>query len=124
MAYHTGTALSGRLNTTTMKKLLFLLLGITFGAAVMAQTSPAKKAEMKDLRTDVREKKVAKHRVNKDLSHVKVKKAVRDHKAVAAKNKDMREDSRHLKNHGVDHPVAKAKRQVRVQDDAKKDHTN
>ena len=107
-----------------MKKLLFLLLGITFGAAAMDQTHPVKNAEMKDLRTDVREKKVAKHRVNKDLSHVKVKKAVRDHKAVAAENKDIRKDSRRLKNHGVDHPVAKAKRQVRVQDDARKDHTN
>jgi hypothetical protein len=107
-----------------MKKILILLLGFTVSAAAIAQTNPVKKAEMKDLRTDVREKKTAKHQVNKDLSHVKVKKAVRDHKEVAEENKDMRKDSKRLKRQGVEHPVAKAKRQVRIQDDAKKDHTN
>ena len=107
-----------------MKKLLFILLGITFSYAVMAQTDPKKKEEMKDLKTDVRNKDAAKHRVNKDLSHAKVKKAVHDHKAVAAQNKDIRRDSKHLKARHVEHPVAKAKRQVKVEDDARKDHTN
>jgi hypothetical protein len=107
----------------TMKKLLILLFGISLTVSVVAQTSPAKQQEMKDLRTDVREKKAAKHKVNKDLSHVKVKKAMHDHKAVAAQNRDIRKDSRQLKSRGVKHPVAKAKRQVRVQDDNRKDHT-
>lgn len=106
-----------------MKKLLFVLLGFTLSGAVMAQV-PEKKAEMKDLRTDVRNKKDDKHQVNKDLSHARVKKAMKDHKAVAAENKDMRKDSRRLKNQGVEHPIVKAKRQVKVQDDNKKDHTN
>ena len=53
----------------------------------MAQTDPHKKADMQNLRTDVREKKAASHKVNKDLSHVKVKKAIHDHKAVAKQNK-------------------------------------
>lgn len=90
----------------------------------MAQTDPKKKAEMQDLRTDVREKKAASHKVNKDLSHVRVKKAIHDHKAVARQNKDIRKDSKTLKDRGVSHPVAKAKRQVKVQDDNRKDHTN
>lgn len=90
----------------------------------MAQTEPKKKEEMKDLRTDVREKKAASHQVNKDLGHMRVKKAIHDHKAVARENKDIRKDSKALKDRGVSHPVAKAKRQVRVQDDNKKDHTN
>jgi hypothetical protein len=107
-----------------MKKIVILLLGFIVSVAAIAQTDPVKKAEMKDLRTDVREKKAAKHKVNKDVSHIKVKKAIRDHKAVAEENKDTRNDSKRLKRRGVDHPVAKAKRQVRVQDDAKKDHTN
>ena len=107
-----------------MKKLVFLLIGISLTAGAMAQTDPKKKAEMKDLRTDVREKNAAKHKVNKDLSHVRVKKAIHDHKAVAAENKDMRKDSKTLKEKGVSHPVAKAKRQVKVQDDNRKDHTN
>lgn len=106
-----------------MKKILILLVGISLTASVIAQTDPPKKKEMKDLRTDVREKKAAKHQVNKDISHAKVKKAVHDHKAVAVENKDIRKDSKELKSRGVKHPIAKAKRQVRVQDDNKKDHT-
>ena len=107
-----------------MKKILILLLGFTFSVAAKAQTDPVKKTEMKDLRTDVREKNAAKHKVNKDLSHVKIKKAIKDHKEVAEENKDMRKDSKRLKRQGVGHPIAKAKRQVKVQNDAKKDHTN
>ncbi|HTJ14635.1 MAG TPA: hypothetical protein VL547_21495 [Dinghuibacter sp.] len=107
-----------------MRKLLVLILGISLTASAMAQTDPQKKQEMKDLRTDVREKKAASHKVNKDWSHVRVKKAMHDHKAVARENKDISKDSKRLKRQGVDHPVAKAKRQVRVQDDNRKDHTN
>lgn len=112
-----------------MKKIAFLLIGISLTVGAMAQTEPKKtdpkkKAEMQDLRTDVREKKAASHKVNKDLTHVRVKKAIHDHKAVARQNKDIRKDSKALKNRGVSHPVAKAKRQVRVQDDNRKDHTN
>ena len=107
-----------------MKKIAFLLIGISLTVGAMAQTDPKKKAEMQDLRTDVREKKAASHKVNKDLSHVRVKKAIHDHKAVARQNKDIRKDSKTLKDRGVSHPVAKAKRQVKVQDDNRKDHTN
>lgn len=100
------------------------MLGISLTASAMAQTDPQKKQEMKDLRTDVREKNAASHKVNKDLSHVRVKKAIQDHKAVAKENKDINKDAKRLKKQGVDHPVAKAKRQVKVQDDNRKDHTN
>ncbi|HWB91022.1 MAG TPA: hypothetical protein VG605_04200 [Puia sp.] len=112
-----------------MKKLFFALMAMGISAAVMAQT-PAqvrkdqeKKAESKDLRTDVRAHKVAKHKENKDLAHVRVKKAMHDHKAVSRVNKDEHYDAKRLKAHGVDHPVTKARRQVRVQDDNRKDHT-
>lgn len=107
-----------------MKKLLIVLLSVGLGSGVMAQTNPRKKEEMKDLKTDVREKKSATHQVNHDLSHAKVKRAIHDHKAVAVQNKDIRRDSKRLKNRHVEHPVAKAKRQVKVEDDARKDHTN
>ena len=100
------------------------MLGISLATSAVAQTDPQKKAEMKDLRTDVREKKAASHKVSKDWSHARVSKAMHDHKAVARENKDINKDSKRLKKQGVDHPVAKAKRQVRVQDDNRKDHTN
>jgi len=106
-----------------MKKIFCMLAGIALTIGAMAQTDTRKKEEMKDLRTDVREKNAAKHKVNKDLSHVKIKKAVHDHKAVAVQNKEIKRHARHLKNRGVSQPVTKAKRQVKVQDDNRKDHT-
>ena len=112
-----------------MYKLALTVMALGIGAAVMAQT-PAqvkkdqeKKTEMKDLRSDVRDHKAAKHVENRDLAHIKVKKAIHDHKAVARINKDQRSDSKRLKAQGVDHSIAKAKRQVKVQDDNRKDHT-
>jgi len=108
-----------------MKKLLFVLLGIGMSAGVFAQTTQnqVKKAEMRDLRTDVRAHKAATHKVNHDLAHVRVSKAVRDHKVVHQVNKDEKADAKMLRERGVSHPVTKAKRQVKVQDDNKKDHT-
>ena len=90
-----------------MKKIAFLLIGISLTVGAMAQTDPHKKADMQNLRTDVREKKAASHKVNKDLSHVRVKKAIHDHKAVARQNKDIRQDSKALKNRGVKSPGGK-----------------
>ena len=109
---------------TTMKKLLFMLLGVGMSVAAFAQTDhPVKKEEMKDLRTDVRAHKAATHTVNHDLAHVRVKKAMQDHKAVSRVNKDERADAQRLRERGVSHPVTKAKRQVKVQDANRKDHT-
>ncbi len=108
-----------------MKKVLFVIFGLTLGATVMAQTEPTKKDKDKDmsnLRTDVRAHKAATHQVNHDLSHARVSRAVRDHKTVAKTNRMRNADARSLKSKGVNHPVAKAKRQVKVQDDNKKDH--
>src|SRR5258707_2270824 len=110
------------LKFNTMKKALRIVAAQAFTFGAMAQTE-TKKEQMKDLRTDVGEKKAAKHQVNKDLSHVRLGKAAHDQKAVAAENKDMKKDARRLKRKGVTHPITKAKRQVHVQDDNKKDHT-
>jgi len=108
-----------------MRKLFFLLIGVTISAAAVAQTPQTeKKEDMKNLRGDVRAHKTATHKVNKDLSHAKIGKAVHDHKAVHQINKDQSADARSLKEQGVNHPVVKAKRQVKVQDDNRKDHTN
>lgn len=117
-----------------MKKLFFLLIGVGLCAGAMAQTEiqkqkevqkqevQKKRTDMKNLRGDVRDHKAATHQVNHDLSHVRVKKAMHDHKAVAEANKRENRDSKRLKAHGVDHSVAKAKRQVKVRDDNRKDH--
>jgi hypothetical protein len=108
-----------------MKKIMFVLLGLSLSAAAMAQAPDSHKEKVKattDLQTDVRAHKAATHQVNHDLSHARVRRAVQDHKAVATTNKMTNTDSKRLQAQGVKHPVAKAKRQVRVQDDKQKDH--
>src|ERR1700722_4361685 len=111
-----------------MKKLLIVVLGLSISAAAMAQTSgpgasrKEKDKAMKDLKTDVRAHKAATHQVNHDLGRVRIRRAIQDHKSVASTHKMVNTDSRRLKDQGVSRPVAKAKRQVRVEDDNHKDH--
>jgi hypothetical protein len=106
-----------------MKTLFFVLLLLGIGGAAVAQTDQTKKKEMKDLRSDVRDHKVATHRVNHDLAHARVGKAMKDHAAVHDIKKDERSDAKQLRAQGVKHPITKARRQVKVQDDNRKDHT-
>lgn len=111
-----------------MKKLMIVMLGLTISAVAMSQTNEpvASKKEkdraMKDLKTDVRAHQAARHQVNHDLGHVRIKRAIQDHRSVASAHKMVDADSRRLKADGVNHPVAKAKRQVKVEDDNHKDH--
>jgi hypothetical protein len=113
------------LKMETMKKLLFLLLGVGMSAGVFAQTTEheVKKQEARDMRTDVRAHKAATNKRNHDLAHARVSKAVHDQKTVSHTNKNTRVDAKMLRERGVDHPVTKAKREVKVQDDHRKDHT-
>ena len=110
-----------------MKKLLVVMLGLSISVAAMSQTQPVasrkeKDKAMKDLKTDVRAHQAARHQVNHDLSHVRIRKAIQDHRSVASAHKMVDADSRRLKAEGVDHPVTKARRQVKVEDDNHKDH--
>ena len=111
-----------------MKKLLIVMLGLSISVAAMSQTPQTggskkeKDKAMKDLKTDVRAHHEATHQVNHDLGHVRIRRAIQDHKSVARTNKMVNADSRRLKDQGIAHPVAKARRQVRVEDDNHKDH--
>jgi hypothetical protein len=107
-----------------MKKLIFVFFGLGLSVAVMAQTVPEKKTEMNHLQANERAKKADAHRVNKDLTHAKVRKAMVDHKVVAADNRDIKRNTKSLKNMEVNHPVAKAKRRNKVQDQNKQDGMN
>ena len=112
----------------TMKKLLVVFLCMSLGAATIAQAGPgsnstkAKEKTMKNLRTDVRAHEATKKIVGHDVAHFRLGQAVRDHKQVARTHQALNADSKLAKSQGIDHPVAKAKRQVRVQDDNQKDH--
>ena len=104
------------------------MLGLSISVAAMSQTPQTggskkeKDKAMKDLKTDVRAHHEATHQVNHDLGHVRISKAIHDHKSVASTHKMVDADSKRLKADGVNHPVAKAKRQVKVEDDNHKDH--
>ena len=115
------------IKTTNMKKVFFMILGMTVGVAVMADTgtttsrSMAREKTMSNLRVDVRARDAAAHQVNHDLGHFRFGRAIHDHKAVAQCNKQVNADSWRLRAEGVDHPVTKARRQIRVQNDNVKD---
>jgi Ni/Co efflux regulator RcnB len=111
----------------TMKKLVVVLICMSMGAATIAQSGPgtttkAKEKTMKNLRGDVRAHEATKKVVGHDVSHLRLRQAVRDHKQVAQTHRTLNADSKLAKAQGINHPVAKAKRQVRVQNDNQKDH--
>ena len=112
----------------TMKKLIAVFLLMSMGAATIAHAGPgsnstkAKERTMKTLRSDVRAHEATKKVVGHDWSHFRVRQAIRDHKQVAQTHRVLTADSHIAKAQGIDHPITKAKRQVRVQDDNAKDH--
>lgn len=125
MAIYSNNYLFTKLQT--MKKLVFVFLCMSIGVVVMAQTDPAtgtkaKEKTMTNLRSDVRSQHASKKVVGHDMAHARVGQAVRDHRQVADTRRVTKADGHIAKAQGIKHPVAKAKRQVRVQDDNKKDH--
>jgi hypothetical protein len=127
------------IKTKTMKKLFFVIFAMTLSGAiimtcsgtVMANTGPgdwkierdrARERDYKTLKADVRVNNVARHQVSHDWGHFRISKAFRDHHAVRETNKVMYADSKKLKDEGVNHPVTKARMQVKVEDQNMKDH--
>src|SRR5471030_603954 len=104
-----------------MKKLSLMVTGILFSVAALAQTTttpttPAEKAQMKDLRQDVRaydnQKADAKAAINKgDLATAKT-----DLANAKADKADIKADASTLKSEGVKHPVKVADKQVKAID--------
>lgn len=114
----------------TMKKLLVVLLCMSMGAATIAQSGPGisvstrdKEKTMKNLRDDVRAHEATKQVVGHDVTHFRIRQAIMDHKQVSQTHKRVDADSRLARAQGIDHPITKARRQIRVQDDNHKDHS-
>ncbi len=105
-----------------MKKVLSILLGVALTTSAMAQT-PAVKAEvnkekqMEQLEKSVEDKRADRKVMGKDLTHLKISKAVRDRKEVRRHNKAIRKKSRHLRrHHGVKHPVMDVKKEIKEEE--------
>ncbi|MEP6750217.1 MAG: hypothetical protein ABJB86_20935 [Bacteroidota bacterium] len=106
-----------------MKRLWLIAAGFALATVAIGQTPEQhekKKAEMKDLKTDVVEKREENKEMGKHITHVKFKKAVHDRKEKRAEKRDIRKDEVHLKNQGVKHPVAKVKHELKAEKEEKK----
>ena len=103
-----------------MKTIMIILFSIVSMSFANAQTPQAtKKAEMKDLKKDVVEKKDERKEMGKDLTHAKFKHALHERKEVRADKKDIKHDEARLENQGVKHPVAKVKHDIKADKERK-----
>lgn len=103
-----------------MKKIaILLLIGIGFSTGVMAQKSDVKKDEQV-LKNSVKDKKEDKHEAGNDLAHLRIKSAMKERREIRRHKRSIRRQGEHLENHGVKHPITKAKRQVKAEKEMKK----
>jgi len=100
-----------------MKKLLFLILGIsiTVGGVLAQAQERIKKKEEQDIRQDIRTKQAHKKAAVKDLAHLKIKKAGKEQDVVNTKRKDIHQDTKELRAMGEKHPTHEAKKVIRKQ---------
>lgn len=107
-----------------MKKLIVILFFMSMGAFTMAQSGPGVGASkrdqdktMKDLREDVRAHEATKQVVGSDLTHFRIRQAFRDKKQVAETHRRVDADRRVAREQGIDHPIGRARRLNRAQDE-------
>ena len=110
----------------TMKKLLFVLLCMSMGAAAIAQSGPAisvsardQEKTMKNLRDDVRAHEATQQVIGNDMVHFRIRRAIMDHNQVSQTHLRVDADRRVARAQGIEHPISKAKHQIRVEDAAK-----
>ena len=102
-----------------MKKIVMLLLmGTVLSTAAIAQTKDVKD-DKRVLKNTIKDKKEDRREVGSDVTHLRVKAAVRHHKEVRRHRKSIHRQGEHLEQHGVKHPIRKAKHQAKAEKDAK-----
>jgi hypothetical protein len=102
-----------------MKKVFFLLIGATLTIGAMAQDS-TRKAGMKDLRKDIRDKRADKVARAADIKAGDKTAAKAETADIKADKKDIQGDKKTLQSEGVKHPIRRADRQIRKAKAAKK----
>jgi hypothetical protein len=99
-----------------MKKIIFLMLGAALTTGAFAQTT--KKEETRNLENKIADKKEDKHEAGKDLENGRIRKAVKGRKEVRSHRRTIHRMGKHLeKAHGVQHPIHKAKVEVKKEKD-------
>jgi|GEM_PF-1646673 hypothetical protein len=106
-----------------MKKLIVFCVVMAMGAAAIAQSGPGvsvskreRDKTMKNLREDVRAHEATKQVVGHDITHFRIRQAFMDKKQVAQTHKRVDADRRVAREQGIDHPIGKARRQIREED--------
>jgi hypothetical protein len=115
--------------TCTMKKLFIFCLVMAMGAVAFAQSGPGvsvskrdQEKTMKNLREDVRAHEATKKVVGHDVTHFRIRQALMDHKQVAETHRRVDADRRVAREQGIDHPIGKARRQNRQEDERASQH--
>ena len=104
-----------------MKKITFLIMtGLVLCTGAFAQSKDIKN-DKKDLKSTIKDKKEDKHETTKDLTHLKLKSAVKKNKEVGRHRRSIHKQGEHLEAHGVKHPIRTAKDQIKEQKEIKKD---
>ena len=103
-----------------MKKfMLLLLLGTVLTTAVSAQSKDVKD-DKRVLKNTIVDKKEDRREAGKDVTHLRAKAALRHRREVRRHRKSIHRQGEHLENHGVKHPIRKAKYQAKAEKDARK----
>jgi|GEM_PF-732148 hypothetical protein len=98
------------------KNIILLIVGVIFSAAAMAQTKDKYiKTDEKNLTSTVIDKKEDKHEAGKDLAHLKIKSAWEKRKEIRAHKRRIKREEEYLANHGVKHPLRKAKHMAKAE---------
>ena len=99
--------------------MMLLFAGALFSAGAVAQSKEVK-ADKVVLKNTIKDKKADKHEMGKDLGKLKISKAIEERKEVRHHRWSIRKQGKHLRNHGVKHPIEKAKHEAKVDKDKKK----
>jgi len=110
------------LKSIKMKKAIFLLVCSAALAIGASAQSKDLKEDKKDLKNTVRDKQEEKKDTRKDVGHLKLRSAMKENKEVGKDRRSIHQQGQHLKTeHGVKHPIAKAKHEVHEEKEAKKE---
>ena len=102
-----------------MKKFIMLfLIATVFSTGAMSQSKDVKD-DKRDLKNTIKDKKEDRREMGKDVTHLRAKAAVRHHREVRSHRKSIHRQGEHLENHGVKHPIRKAKHVAKAEKDAK-----
>jgi outer membrane receptor for monomeric catechols len=103
------------------KNAIFLFIGLGLSTGLTAQEKEIK-TEQKVLENTIKDKKEDKKEASKDLAHLKIKSALNERTEVRQHRRTIRRHKKHLKAHGVKHPMVKAQKHMREEKEMKKEN--